>query len=103
MAVCVLIQLILVHNGSMFGCLGASEAVRAAGFFTVVWVWRAVSNWPGCWGEIMFVVMVGFRAVDVVIGMGRVSVAYMYEQCICCLLVSLAGRLAGRKVLMLFG
>ena len=103
MAVCVLIQLILVHNGSVFGYSGASEAVRGAGLLTVVWVWRAVSNWPGCWGGNKFVVRVGFRAGDVVIGMGRVSVAYMYEQCICYWLVSLAGRLAGRKVLTLFG
>ena len=66
------IQLILVQTGSMFGCLGASEAVRGAGLFSVVWVWRAVSNWPGCWGRVMFVVRVGSRAVDVVIGMGGV-------------------------------
>ena len=70
-----LIQLILVQTGSVFGCLGAGEAVRGAGLVTVVWVWRVVSDWPGCWGRVMFVVRVGFRAVDVVIGMGRVSVA----------------------------
>ena len=75
MAVCVLIQLILVQTGSVFGCLGAGEAVRGAGLVTVVWVWRAVSDWPVCWWRVMLVVRVGFRAVDVVIGMGRVSVA----------------------------
>ena len=75
MAVCVLIQLIIVQTGSVFDCLGAGEAVRGAGLVTVVWVWRAVSDWPGCWGRVMVVVRVGFRAVDVVIGMGRVSVA----------------------------
>ena len=36
MAVCVLIQLILVQTGSVFGCLGAGEAVRGAGLVTVV-------------------------------------------------------------------
>ena len=75
MAVCVLIQLILLQTSSMFGCLGASEAARGAGLFTVVWVWRAVGNCPGCLGKVMFVVRVDFRVVDVVIGMGRVSVA----------------------------
>ena len=47
MADCVLIQLILVQTGSLFGSLGASEAVRRAGLVTLVWVWRAVSGWPG--------------------------------------------------------
>ena len=75
MAVYVLIQLTLVQTGSVFGCLGAGEAVRGAGLVTVVWVCRVVSDWRGCWGRVMFVVRVGFRAVDVVIGMGRVSVA----------------------------
>ena len=75
MAECVYIQLILVQTGSVFGSLGASEAVRGAGLVTVIWVWRAVSNWPGCSGRVMVVVRVGFRAVDVVIGMGQVSVA----------------------------
>ena len=31
MAVCVLIQLIMVQTGSVFDCLGAGEAVRGAG------------------------------------------------------------------------
>ena len=74
MAICVLIQLILVQIGFVFGCLGAGEAVRAAGVVPVVWVWQAVSDWPGCWGRVMFLVRVGFRAVNVVIGIGRVSV-----------------------------
>ena len=74
-AVCVLIQLILVQIGSVFGCLGTGEAVRGAGLVAVVCVWRAVSDWPGCWGRVMFVVMAGLRAVDVVNGIGRVSVA----------------------------
>ena len=74
MAVCVLIQLIMVQTGSMFGCLGTGEAVRGSGLVTVVWVWQAVSDWPGCWGRVMFVVRVGFRAVDVGVGMGSVSV-----------------------------
>ena len=75
MAVCVLIQLILVQTGPVFGSLDTSEAVRGAGLVTVVWIWRVVYNWIECWGRVMFVVRVGFRAVDVVIGMGRVSVA----------------------------
>ena len=69
MAVCVLIQLILVQTGSVFGCLGTGETVRGAFLFTVVWVWQAISDWPGCWGSVMFVVGVGFRAIDVVFGM----------------------------------
>ena len=44
MAVCVLIQLILVQTGSVFGSLGAGEAVKRVGLVTVVWVWRAVSD-----------------------------------------------------------
>ena len=75
MADCVFIQLILVQTGSVFSCFGAGEAVRGVGLVTVVLVWRAVSNWPGCWGRVMFVVRVGFGAVDVVIGMGQVSAA----------------------------
>ena len=70
-----LIQLILVQTGSVFGSLSASEAARGAGLVTVVWIWRAVSDWPGCWERVLFVMRVGVRAVDVVIGMGRVSVA----------------------------
>ena len=70
-----LIQLIMVQTGSVFGCLGVGEAVRGADLVTVVWVWRAVSDWPGCWGRVIIVVRVGFRAFGVVIGMGRVSVA----------------------------
>ena len=35
MAVCVLIQLILVQTGSVFGCSGASDAMRGAGLFVV--------------------------------------------------------------------
>ena len=38
MAVCVLIQLILVQAGSVVGYLGAGEAVRGAGVVAVVWV-----------------------------------------------------------------
>ena len=79
MAVCELIQLILVQTVSVFGCLGASAAARGAVLANVVWVWRAVSDWPRCWGRVMFVVRVNFRAVDVVIGMGRVSVALIEE------------------------
>ena len=75
MAVCVLIQLIMVQTGSVFDCLGEGEAVRGAGLVTVVWVWRAVSDWPGCWRRVMFVVRSNFRAVNVVIGVRRVSVA----------------------------
>ena len=75
MAVCVLIQLILVQTGSVFGFLGTGETVRGTVFITVVWVWQAVCDCSGCWGSVMFVVGVGFRAIDVVIGMEQVSVA----------------------------
>ena len=90
MTICVLIQLIMVQTNSMFDCLGAGEAVRGADLIPVVWVWlggwvvcvvalvwvwRAVNDWPGCWGGVIFVMIVCFRAVEVVIGMGQVSVA----------------------------
>ena len=74
MAVCVLIQLILVQTGSVFGFLGMGETVRGVGLVTVVWVWRAVSDCPGCWERVIFVVGVGFKTIDVVIGMEQVSV-----------------------------
>ena len=58
-----LIRLILVQIDSVFGSLDESEAVRGVGLVTVIQIWRAVSDWPGCWGKVMFMVRVGFRAL----------------------------------------
>ena len=75
MAVCVPVQLIPVKIDSAFGWVGEDEAVGGAGLIIVGWVWRDVRDWPDCWERVRFVVRVGFRASDVVVGMERVSVA----------------------------
>ena len=74
-AVCVPAQLILVMNDSAFGWVGEDEAVGGAGLVIVGWVWQDFRDWHECWERVMFVVRVGFRASDVVIGMERVSVS----------------------------